>query len=97
MSRHPWTVLSRPDAFWEDVRTGRPGVASLLVLTGFIVAACAVYGAIMAGWRSPRLALYVALKLPLVFLITVGVVSIFNWMAASLLAPMPGRSRSLPA
>lgn len=81
----PIIVLSRPDDFWTLVRSGRGRTRDLLALAGFIVFACAVYGAVLAGWRSPRLALYVAAKLPLLFLVTTGVVSLFNWMAAAAL------------
>jgi hypothetical protein len=81
--RLPLAVLTGPDEFWTFVRSGQGRTRDLLALVGFIVAACAVYGAILAGWRSPLLALYVAVKLPLLFLVTTGVVSLFNWMAAS--------------
>lgn len=47
-----------------------------------VAAATAVYGAVLAAWRSPRMAAYVAVKLPCVFLGTTLVVSVFCWMAA---------------
>jgi len=59
--------------------------ADLPGLAGFIVMACAVYGAVLAGWRSPRLVLYVAVKLPLLFLGTTSLVAGFNWMTAGIL------------
>jgi len=52
--------------------------AKLLV----VVAATAVYGAVLAAWRSPLMAAYVAAKLPCVFVGTTLVVSVFCWMAA---------------
>jgi hypothetical protein len=49
------------------------------------VLVCALYGAVLAGWRSPRLSLYVAVKLPVLFLGTTAVVAVFNWMTACVL------------
>lgn len=50
-----------------------------------VIASTAVYGAVLACWRSPLMALYVAIKLPAVFLLTTIVVSVFCWMSAALL------------
>ena len=48
-----------------------------------------VVGVVLAGWRSPRLALYVAVKLPLLMLGTTGLVMILNWfMPFVLLMPL---------
>jgi hypothetical protein len=92
MIRLPLTVLTKPDEFWTRVRSDGLAVRDLLALAGFMAVAFAVYGAVMAGWRSPRLALYVAVKLPLLLLLTVSAVSFFNWMAASALgAPVTYR------
>ena len=66
---------------WEQ----KLGWKNLLDLVVFVVAACALYGAVLAGWRSPRLSLYVAVKLPMLFLGTTAVVTVFNWMTARLL------------
>ena len=49
-----------------------------------VALATAVYGAVLAAWRSPLMAVYVAAKLPLVFLGTTAVVSVFCWMAGLL-------------
>ncbi len=46
-----------------------------------VVVATAVYGAVLAAWRSPVLAGYVAAKLPVVFVGSTLVVSVFCWMA----------------
>lgn len=43
--------------------------------------AAAVYGAVLAAWRSPLMAAYVAAKLPVVFVVSTLVVSVFCWMA----------------
>lgn len=49
-----------------------------------VIASTAVYGAVLAYWRSPLMALYVSVKLPLVFLATTLVVSVFCWTSAVL-------------
>lgn len=81
----PFVLLTRRDAFWADARTRRLAWDDLASLVGFIVVGTAAYGAVLAGWRSPRLALYGAVKLPMLFLGTTAIVSVFNWMLASLL------------
>ena len=70
-----WARLEAQNLHWRDL-------ASLIALIGF---ACALYGSVMAGWRSPRLAVYVAVKLPVLFLGTTALVSVFNWMLAAFL------------
>jgi hypothetical protein len=57
----------------------------LLGLVVFVVLSCALYGAVLAGWRSPLLSVYVAIKLPMLFLGTIAIVAVFNWMTASIL------------
>lgn len=51
----------------------------------FVILACGLYGAVLAGWRSPRLSAYVAIKLPVLFLGAIAIVAVFNWMTASVL------------
>ena len=48
----------------------------------FVAAATGVYGAVLAVWRSPLMAAYVAAKLPVVFVGATFIVSIFCWMAS---------------
>ncbi len=81
----PLVLLRDRAAFWEALEARRLGWGDLIRLLAFVVAVCAMYGAVLAGWRSPRLSAYVAVKLPLLFLGTMGVVSVFNWMLASVL------------
>jgi glucan phosphoethanolaminetransferase (alkaline phosphatase superfamily) len=81
----PVTLLRNRDAFWHAVQDHRLGWRDLLSLALFVVLACGLYGAVLAGWRSPRLSLYVAVKLPLLFLGTIAIVAVFNWMTASIL------------
>ncbi|MBQ2346653.1 MAG: hypothetical protein II391_04795 [Kiritimatiellae bacterium] len=46
-----------------------------------VVLSTAAYGAVLAAWRSPLMAAYVAVKLPVVFVATTLVVSAFCWAA----------------
>jgi len=53
---------------------------------GVRMAACAaLYGAVFGGWHGLRLAGYVALKFPLVLLLTSALTLLFSWLAARLL------------
>jgi hypothetical protein len=51
-------------------------------LIPFILVSSAFYGAVIAGWRSPVLAGYVAIKFPVLLLGTTGIVAVLNWMLA---------------
>lgn len=62
-----------------------------------VIASTAVYGAVLAYWRSPLMALYVSIKLPLVFLATTFVVSVFCWTSAALLGGNMGYADVLGA
>lgn len=81
----PIKLLKDRSSFWADVKAQKPGWRDLMSLAFFIVLACGLYGAVLAGWRSPQLSLYVAIKLPLLFLATTGIVALFNWMIGLLL------------
>jgi hypothetical protein len=81
----PVILLRSRGRFWDALRSRELGWKDLLSLVGVVCFATAAYGAVLAGWRSPRLSLYVAIKLPMVFLGTTAVVSVFNWMIASIL------------
>jgi len=85
MRLSPITLLRDRDSFWADAKAQRLEWADLLPLAGFIIMACGLYGAVLAGWRSASLSMYVAVKLPLLFLATTLLVSLFSWMLASLL------------
>ena len=79
------SLLLDREAFWTTLRGGGVGWAGVAQMAGFIVGACAVYGAVMAFWSSPMLALYSAVKLPVVFVASTGLVAVFNWMVAAAL------------
>jgi hypothetical protein len=85
MMAFPVMLLKDREAFWERIRSQDLRWADLLGLLAFIVLACAAYGTVLAGWRSPQLMLYVAIKLPLLFLGTTTLVAGFTWMTAGLL------------
>lgn len=85
MTLSPLLLLKDRAAFWDRVRGRRLGGLDILSILLFIVLSCGLYGAVMAGWRSPRLSAYVAVKLPFLFLATAAVVSLFNWMIAAVL------------
>lgn len=82
----PIKLLRDRDTFWNALGLHELGWKDLLSLAAFVVFACGVYGAVLAGWRSPRLSLYVAIKLPVLFLGTTAIVAAFNWMMASILS-----------
>ena len=79
----PMVLLRDRDAFWRRLQARDLRWRELLGLIAFVALACALYGAVLAGWRSPRLAGYVACKLPLLFLGTTLLVAVFNWMTAA--------------
>jgi len=79
----PLQLLKSRADFWEDLRAGRPLGPALAGMLFFIVAASAAYGTVLGGWNSPRLALYVALKLPILLLGTTALVMLLNWMTAT--------------
>lgn len=83
-SGNPWLVLRDRAVFWDTVRRRESLLRVDLALVLFIVAASAAYGAVLAGWRSPRLSLYVAVKLPLLLLGTMCIVAVLNWVTATL-------------
>ena len=72
----PTTVID-----WIDDRSSG-GLASCL---GVIVVGCALYGATVGLWRSPLQAAYVAVKMPLVLLLTAAGNAALNGMLAQLL------------
>ena len=57
-------------------------VTPFITRVGVVIAATAVYGTVLAVWRSPLLAAFVAVKLPFVFVCATLIVSVFCWMAS---------------
>jgi hypothetical protein len=66
---------------WIDERGAR-GLASCI---GVIVVGCGLYGATVGLWRSPLQAVYVAVKIPLVILLTATGNAALNGILAQLL------------
>lgn len=82
-------LQDRPDAASRWVR--RSGVRAWLEPTALIVLCGGAYGAAMGAWRAPELALYVAIKLPLLLLST----ALVNALAHGLWAARLGLSLTL--
>ena len=81
----PLLALRDGAALRDQIRRRGVGWRGIISLVLFVCLACAVYGAALGGWRSARLAAYVAVKLPMLFLGTILLVTVFNWVAALLL------------
>ncbi len=78
-------LLKDRDVFWQRIQRQDFRWRDLLGLAAFVCLACALYGFVLAGWRSPRLSVYVAIKLPILFLGTASLVALFNGTTAALL------------
>ena len=64
-----------------DLSTGAHTASLLLVtLTG-----AAIYGAALGAWHGPRLALFAAIKVPILLVGTAAITALFNWIVASFL------------
>ena len=83
--RHRLRALLRGEPIavtdWIDDR-GPRGLASCVAV---IVVGCALYGATVGLWRSPLQAVYVAVKMPLVLLLTAAGNAALNGILAKLL------------
>ena len=83
--RYPALILlKRRDLFWERVREEDSIGRTVLSLLFFIIGASGLYGVVLAGWRSPLLPYYVAVKLPLLLVGTTSLVMLLNWIFAVL-------------
>ena len=66
------------DELVREVGLGRRLVSMITVMT----AGAALYGVVVGMWRGEGQAVYAAVKLPLVLLLTSGLTMLFNWMTA---------------
>lgn len=82
MFKLPLMLLLQRGMFLKTLREQGIAWTGIAAMAGFIAATCALYGAVMAFWSSPLLALYSAAKLPLVFAGSTAAVAVFNWMVA---------------
>jgi hypothetical protein len=78
-------LLRGLDELLADVAAGRRLARHGWGLSVRMAACAALYGAVFGGWHGPRLAAYVALKFPLVLLLTSALTLLFSWLAARLL------------
>ena len=78
-------LLGGSGGLLSEVAAGRGLLRSWLGLSLLMVTSAAVYGAVLGMWHGPRLALYVAVKLPLVLLLTSALTVPFSWAGAALL------------
>lgn len=69
----------------DELRVDRDTTRHMAAMVTTIVLFGAVYGAVLGSWHGARLAAYVAIKIPLMLLITAAVTALFNWIVASLL------------
>ncbi len=72
-------------AVLDDLRLARRVYAHVGALIASMMLFGALYGAVLGSWHGARLALYVAIKVPLLLLSTAAVTALFNWIVASLL------------
>jgi hypothetical protein len=68
----------------EEVLQGRGLLRLWLRLVAVTLVCAAVYGAVFGSWHGPRLAFFVAVKFPLVLLLTAALTLPLNWMLALL-------------
>jgi len=65
-------------------------------LAAAIIVFGTLYGAVLGSWHGPRLAAYVAIKIPLMLLVTAAITTLFNWIVAAL-SGVPLRFRQIVA
>jgi len=79
------SLLGWRSAILEDVLAGRRLRRHAVNLLALMIAGAAAYGAVLGMWHGPKLALYCAVKFPLVLVLTTIITIVFSWMAAALL------------
>jgi hypothetical protein len=82
----PWSLLlDRRDLLLEDLAGGRSLGRRLAQLTLAMTAGAALYGGVLGSWQGGTQAVYAALKLPLVLVLTSAATLLFNSLVARLL------------
>jgi hypothetical protein len=79
------SLRRKRDALLADVLEGRALGAHWLRLCVLMTLCAALYGAVLGHWHGPRLAAYVAVKLPLVLLLTSALTLVLSFILAQLL------------
>jgi hypothetical protein len=78
-------LLRGAGALLDQVTARRALLRGWLGLSLLMILSAAAYGAVLGMWHGPRLALYVAIKLPLVLLATSALTVPFSWTGAAVL------------
>ena len=78
-------TLLRGEAESISAWSGSLEARRLLLHVGVIILGAGLYGAAMGWWRDPQQALYVAIKFPLIILLTTAANALLNAMLAPLL------------
>jgi hypothetical protein len=81
----PFSLLHRQDELLAAVVAGHGLRRHWILFCAVMAAGAALYGAVLGMWHGPRLALWVALKLPLVLLLTSALTVLFSWAVARIL------------
>lgn len=78
--------FARSDAFFDRVAAGHrlPSLIAWMALS--VVISSAGYGWTFGLWRSWLLATYVAIKLPVLLIVTTSLVMLLNWIVAQLMS-----------
>lgn len=75
-------VVLEHAALVDDVVQARGVGGRWRELAWLMVVSSAIYGSVLGWWHGPRLAAYVAVKLPLVLIGTSTITMLFAWLAA---------------
>lgn len=79
------TLLTWRGGLLDDIAASRNLAGHAAALAAVMIAGAAGYGVVLGAWHGPRLALYCAIKLPLVLILTTLITIAFSWVAALLL------------
>src|SRR6185312_6945354 len=85
LNPHEISTLLRGEAGPIAIWSGRLDGQRLALHVAVIIFGAGFYGAAMGWWRDPQQALFVAIKFPLIILLTVGGNALINAMLAPLL------------
>jgi hypothetical protein len=76
------SVVREHASLIDDVIANRNVGTRWRELAFLMTASAAMYGSVLGWWHGPRLAAYVAVKLPLVLIVTSMITMLFAWIAA---------------
>jgi hypothetical protein len=79
------SLLAWRGGLLDDVAASRNLGGHIVALSAVMIAGAAGYGVVLGKWHGARLALYCAIKLPLVLILTTLITIAFSWVAALLL------------